>query len=225
MRESRLCRTTSIFYDKEYWDKYWRERFRVAYDENDESVVQENLKKKAWIEWTLRINTGRLLDVGCSFGFFVSFMRKSGWDALGVDVSEYALSLASEEVKPFLSQASITKIPFADDDFDLVTCWDIMEHLYIEEIVSSVKELTRVCRGAIVLKLPVWGFVGEQIVDQSYFSLDKSHVSVYPWEFWARRFVESGKFKLLNCSLWLGDVDAGGEGKCMEAWIWFRRAL
>ena len=37
---------------------------------------------------------GRILDVGCSFGFFLDAARKRGWDTVGLDIGEYAARFA-----------------------------------------------------------------------------------------------------------------------------------
>lgn len=231
MLQSKKERTTSIVYDKAYWDNYWKKRFKVEYNENDKVVIRECEKKNNWINRLFHIDPkerpkGTLLDVGCSFGFFVSFMRKQGWDAYGIDVSAYALGIAPKHIKKFLRYGSVTDMPFADNRFGVVFCFDMLEHLYIEEIFKAVKELTRVSSRGIGIKLPVQGFdpnTERGITDWSHRSEDKTHVSIYPWEFWAKRFTESNKFRLQICSLWLGDDTGAGVGECMEAWMIFRR--
>ena len=42
-----------------------------------------------------------VLDAGCAMGFLVEGLRKEGVQALGVDVSEYALSQVHPDIKPF----------------------------------------------------------------------------------------------------------------------------
>lgn len=44
------------------------------------------------------------LDVGCAFGYLVKGLRELGVDAYGIDISEYALDKADEDVKPYLAK-------------------------------------------------------------------------------------------------------------------------
>ncbi|MEO5344744.1 MAG: class I SAM-dependent methyltransferase, partial [Gammaproteobacteria bacterium SHHR-1] len=63
-----------------------------------------------------------ILDVGCGKGFllyeFTQILPRAR--VAGIDISDYALAHAKEEVKPFLQRASADALPFADDEFDLV---------------------------------------------------------------------------------------------------------
>lgn len=72
---------------------------------------------------------GRLLDVGCSVGFFLEVAQNFGFIVQGVELSSEAISMANESV--------IDKILHADANehiskygacYDLVTAYDIIEH-------------------------------------------------------------------------------------------------
>jgi len=229
VRKSREARTTSVFYDDVYWNQYWQKRFNVEFNEDDKAVITENEKKysmyiryfgKASEKWSV-------LEAGCSFGFFVSFLRKKEIEAFGIDISDFAVSKTPDSVKEYVKIGSVTNIPMNDKSVDLVVCFDILEHLFIEEIFMAVKELQRVAKRGIFIKLPTSGFDDpfKFVPDRSFNSKDKSHIGVYPFEFWAKVFSESGEFKFNSASLWRGDVDNGRTGRlCLEAWIGFVRS-
>ena len=217
--QSRRERSTSGFYDENYWDVYWRKRFNVEPREDHETVKTEVEKKINFIENYMG-KVESMLDCGCSFGFFVTGMRDRECDAWGIDISQPALDLAPERTKPFLKRMNVTKIEFPDDRFTLVTAFDILEHLYIEEIEKALPEINRVAAQFILIRLPVPAFEAEPwVADCSGRSLDRSHVSCYPWEFWARRLTRIGKFRWWFAHLW----DDGSDYNSCEGWIVFRR--
>ncbi len=72
---------------------------------------------------------GRLLDVGCGAGIYLSEMRKLGWTVEGVDVSAPACAAAFEEfgIRPYCG--TVQDAPFAEASFDVVTFWETLEHV------------------------------------------------------------------------------------------------
>ena len=66
---------------------------------------------------------GRLLDVGCGFGHFVRWATDHGWDAWGADFDPWA---RERTVVPGRVRADVSEF---DDPFDVVTLWDVLEHV------------------------------------------------------------------------------------------------
>lgn len=217
--KSRKERTTAGFYDAEYWGKDYQQRFGTNYEEDDKQVQFEVEKKVNFIKRYMP-NIESVLDVACSFGFLTAKLRDDGLDAWGIDISCPALDKAPERVKPYLKEMNVKDMSeFKDNRFELVTAFDILEHLYIEEIIEAVKEIDRVARKFIVVRLPVPSLTAEPwVADMTAWGIDKEHVSNYPWEFWAKRFEKSGKFKWWFVYLW----NFGGRDETCEGWIAFR---
>lgn len=74
----------------------------------------------------------RILDFGCAKGYLVHALRKFGYDAYGIDISEYAIQNCHPEVKDFLAQGSLNSI--FSDDFDFVVTKDVLEHIPYRDI-------------------------------------------------------------------------------------------
>jgi SAM-dependent methyltransferase len=72
---------------------------------------------------------GKLLDVGAAAGFFVEQCRAAGWDAEGVEPSEWASRYAREELGQPVKTCGLAEANFPDNSFDVVTCWEVIEHL------------------------------------------------------------------------------------------------
>ncbi len=75
------------------------------------------------------VNPGRILDVGCAFGFFLCVAQKRGWEAYGVDVSPVGCRYATEELGLRAICASLAESGFAPGFFDVVIMNDTFEHL------------------------------------------------------------------------------------------------
>jgi 2-polyprenyl-3-methyl-5-hydroxy-6-metoxy-1,4-benzoquinol methylase len=72
---------------------------------------------------------GQLLDVGAAAGFFVEQARLAGWDAEGVEPSAWASRYARERLGQPVRTCSLDEAAFPDASFDVVTCWEVIEHL------------------------------------------------------------------------------------------------
>jgi SAM-dependent methyltransferase len=83
--------------------------------------------------------TGRLLDVGCGFGFFLNEAQQRRWTAVGVEI-------AGEQAEWGRQRFGLEIVPNLDDErlgagqFDVITMWDVIEH------VADSESLLRRCR-------------------------------------------------------------------------------
>lgn len=103
---------------------------------------------------TLPVET--VLDAGCAEGFVSQRLQQTLGAQVafrGVDLDVPAL-LRGREVSAFLSrsQASVLALPFADAQFDLVLCTEVLEHL--PEPVLALREFKRVTRRYVLLSVP-----------------------------------------------------------------------
>jgi len=90
----------------------------------------------------------KILDVGCAKGFMMHDFRKviPGVTVAGIDVSQYALDNAMEDVRPFMQKGSAVKLPYADKSFDLVISINTIHNLNPEDCKTAVQEIERVGR-------------------------------------------------------------------------------
>ena len=71
----------------------------------------------------MRRSPGRLLDIGAGSGTFVHASLDAGWQAVGVELSEPAI----ERAKEYYGIELLKSLP--DEEFDVITMWDVVEHL------------------------------------------------------------------------------------------------
>ena len=88
----------------------------------------------------------RLLDVGCGAGHHMELFRREGFFVVGLDSSKTALSLARErlgfKVRLFHGQAE--KLPFHDDEYDIVTLIHTLE--FLDHPEAALAEAFRVAK-------------------------------------------------------------------------------
>lgn len=95
----------------------------------------------------------RALDVGCAYGFTSRVLAALGYETFGVDISAWGTKQAKDQSNAqFLVCDAQTIMPFKSGTFDLVTCFDVLEHLpYPEKALMSMFD---VCKGALVCTTP-----------------------------------------------------------------------
>lgn len=86
-----------------------------------------------------------ILDVGCGKGFLMHDFREVVPQAAvrGIEVSEYAVANAMEDVKPFIQLGSAVSLPFPDKSFDLAVAINVLHNLYIWDLFAALRELER----------------------------------------------------------------------------------
>lgn len=89
----------------------------------------------------------KFLDIGCSGGRYLELALKYNGDVFGIDTSINALKYAQElNNGAFLSQASVTHLPFAERTFDLVICIELLHHFEDSSLERILDEIERVMK-------------------------------------------------------------------------------
>ncbi len=100
-----------------------------AYEESEEQIKDTFRPRLDRIESILGAGRGKLLDIGCAMGFFMSVAEERGWRAHGTDVSEEAASKTGKLFGDRFYRGTVEQATFERTSFDAVTLWDVIEHL------------------------------------------------------------------------------------------------
>ena len=90
-----------------------------------------------------------VLDVGCGKGFMMHDMAElvPGIIVKGVDISDYAIENAIEDMKPHVRVANAKNLPFEDNSFDVVISINTVHNLGRDECAVVLREIERVSKG------------------------------------------------------------------------------
>jgi SAM-dependent methyltransferase len=74
---------------------------------------------------------GRLLDVGCASGSFLSLASEEGWQVVGVEPSSVLCAKARQRLgdRGTVHCSALQNAEIAKDSMDVVTLWDVLEHV------------------------------------------------------------------------------------------------
>lgn len=73
---------------------------------------------------------GKLLDVGCSSGSFLASMSSGDWELYGTEMDELTAKRAAAHSGATIFVGDTLKAPYPPNSFDLITCFDVLEHVY-----------------------------------------------------------------------------------------------
>jgi 2-polyprenyl-3-methyl-5-hydroxy-6-metoxy-1,4-benzoquinol methylase len=123
IRFSRLCSHYLPFEDKVIGPDYYFGDDYVDYPRQTGAVDAVALVQR-------HCPAGRLLDIGCALGIYTRAFLDAGFDAYGMDISEFAIGEAAKRVGARrVRHASLdtAEIPFRGE-FDAFWLWDVLEH-------------------------------------------------------------------------------------------------
>ncbi len=105
---------------------------------------------------------GNALDVGCGTGEFLLELRDRGWNVTGQEVNGNAAGIAIGAGLA-VRACPLDRCGFEAESFDLVTLWDVVEHL--PDPVSTLREIRRILKpsGRLVLSTPDLGSLDSRL--------------------------------------------------------------
>jgi SAM-dependent methyltransferase len=114
-----------------------------SYDPNFWQPVIPSFQK----HWNLN-SENSLLDIGCAKGFMLYDLKQSipGMKVYGVDISEYAINNAKEEVKRYCQVSNATKLPFSDNTIDFSISITTLHNLEEGDLIKALLEIERVTK-------------------------------------------------------------------------------
>jgi len=103
------------------------------------------------IDEIIRINPSSILEIGLGSSVLrivMKYLLNYYYESMDID----------EELKPdFIG--SVLEIPFLNNKYDVIVCFQVLEHLPYENFEKALSELFRVAKKAVIISLPNAGKV------------------------------------------------------------------
>jgi len=90
----------------------------------------------------------RILDIGCGKGYLLYdfTLVVPGVEIYGIDISEYAIRNAKDELKDRLRVGNATSLPWPDRHFDLAISIQTLHNLHCYDLDKALREMERVAK-------------------------------------------------------------------------------
>jgi 2-polyprenyl-3-methyl-5-hydroxy-6-metoxy-1,4-benzoquinol methylase len=98
----------------------------------DKAAKNEQCFRMRWLNRCGVEKGARLLDAGCATGDFLAAVGNR-YDVWGMDISEFAIEEAKQrcpDLNGRLHAGLIEDLDFADESFDVIALWDVIEHVW-----------------------------------------------------------------------------------------------
>ncbi|MEI8245082.1 MAG: class I SAM-dependent methyltransferase [Lentisphaerota bacterium] len=125
-----------------------------------------------------------VLDVGCAKGFMLHDLAEliPGIRVRGIDISEYAIDRAMEDMKPFVQVADARKLPFEDKSFDVVIAINTIHNLDRTDCAQALREIERVSRGKSFVTVDAYRNEAEKQLMEAWNLTARTMMHVDEWK-------------------------------------------
>lgn len=158
------------------------------------SPITEKRYKELLEEFEPYRNEGRLLDVGCGYGFFLQTSKEAGWDATGIEITDEAVKACTSKGLR-MHHGTLESAVFPNDHFDVIVLIETIEHVI--EVDQLLKEIQRVLRpgGLVYLSTPNFNAINRYRLKEKYDVVQYPLHLSYFTPATLKRFFESNGFK------------------------------
>lgn len=140
------------------------------------SAENEALKRMKIATFNLRLNTvktfvtkEKLLDVGCATGYLLEAANEKGFDVYGVEFSEYSSQIAKQKFGNHkIHNGILESSPFTNGFFDVITMFDLIEHVRIPQIVLEKAKQLLSDSGVIMISTPDTGSTSHALMGKRW---------------------------------------------------------
>jgi 2-polyprenyl-3-methyl-5-hydroxy-6-metoxy-1,4-benzoquinol methylase len=124
-------------------------------------------------------NSATILDIGCGEGFFLFSAAKQGYTTKGIEISQNAAAYAGREFGLDVEARPFEELKFPDNYFDVVTLWQVLEHVPYPLIV--LKEVHRILKpeGLLATSTPDIESILAKIFRKKWWNLRRLHVNQF----------------------------------------------
>jgi ubiquinone/menaquinone biosynthesis C-methylase UbiE len=185
------CAAVAKQYGKDYWDGERQFGYGGYQYDGRWRPMAEDMARHYGLQ-----PGDRILDVGCGKGYLLHEFTQvvPGVEVAGLDVSQYAIDNAKEEVKPFLRLGTANELPYDDRSFDFVVSMGALHNLKVFDLKDALRDIERVGKSKRYIMFESYRNEREK-ANLLYWQLTcESFYSPQEWEWLFQEFGYSGDY-------------------------------
>jgi 2-polyprenyl-3-methyl-5-hydroxy-6-metoxy-1,4-benzoquinol methylase len=137
-----------VYNDRDLREFFFKELLLPHVERDQQPEFEMRLSElKAFVHAT----NPNLLDIGCAAGLFLSLADKRGFRGEGLELNELYIDYIKTHRVVTVHQKLLEEMQYPDSSFDVVTLWDVLEHL--PKPVETLQEINRILTRGGVLAL------------------------------------------------------------------------
>jgi len=162
----------------------------------DDIPFYVNLYNKGLTSAENIVSVGNILDIGCSSGIFLDIAKDRGWKTYGLELNKIEFSVS--EGKGHKVQNKLLENALFDEKFDIISLWDVFEHIKDGSSVLKLMKGLLTNNGVILLQIPNSDALAAKIMQKKCNMFDGlEHVNLYGVES-LTKLIESNELKILD---------------------------
>jgi 2-polyprenyl-3-methyl-5-hydroxy-6-metoxy-1,4-benzoquinol methylase len=134
----------------------------------------------------------RILDVGTAGGSFLKVARDAGWEVSGVEPNRWLCDWARRHYGLHIDNGDLFEQRYAADSFDVVTLWDVLEH--VPDPRALLEEVRRILRpdGVLLVNYPDKGSLAAHAMGRRWVFILTVHIYYFTRQTIRRLLEETG---------------------------------
>lgn len=156
-----------------YNSRYFKGKDYLDYS-TEKSALTKNFAQRLSL-MQKQIATGKILDVGCAYGYFLELAKRKGFRVEGVEVNSQVAKKASICTGAQIHVGDFLKLKLKPKSYEMITLFDVVEHLkspsdYLQKAYTLLKKHGRivvetgdVASSLATIQKQAWRLVSPQI--------------------------------------------------------------
>jgi 2-polyprenyl-3-methyl-5-hydroxy-6-metoxy-1,4-benzoquinol methylase len=178
---------------------YFTERYDQGLDPASESFAKRISGESHRVRFVRRlVRRGKILDIGCGYGYFLHAVRQAGFSVKGLDVSDWAAGYARDSLGIDVTVSDVSAGVFEPESFDVVSMWHSLEHMMDPNEALHAASLWLKPGGVLIVDVP------------NHLGTDARHIGKewdgwsIPYHFWhftletLTRFLDAHGFRVVH---------------------------
>ncbi len=210
------CRTCGLHYlNPRIRSEIVLQSYRDAQDEThwDQASVRVESFRKSLLAVVkhLRITPSsatRILDIGSAGGYFLKAAKDLGFSVTGVEPSAWLCATGRQQFGVDLRTGTLESCGFAPGSFDLVSLWDVIEHVPKPDLLLDQIQPLLAPGGHLVISTPDYGSLAARLLGKKWPFLLNIHLFYFTHDT-IQRLLKSHGFTLLFSHPYFQTLEAG----------------